>query len=62
MRILDMLRKNYKNSAHPEIYEEIAAMFDATPQHVFKLAHGKKPRNQKDDRIITQLIIKGIVR
>lgn len=62
MRILDMLKKNYKNSSHPEIYEEIAEMLEVSPQHVYKLAHGKKPRTQKDDRVVTQLIIKGIIR
>ena len=62
MNILNLFKKkSYKDSSRPEIYEEIAQLVDSTPQRVYDLAHGKRPKNVKDDKAITLLIIKGII-
>ena len=61
MRILELFKKNYKKSSRPEIYEEIAQLVNSTPQHVYNLAHGKRPKEVKDDKIITHLIMKGVI-
>lgn len=62
MNILDLFKKkSYKDSPRRETYEEIAKLLDTDPQHVYKIAHGKRPIDVKDDKIITQLIIRGII-
>lgn len=62
MNILDLFKKrSYKDSPRKETYEEIAKLLGTDPQHVYKIAHGKRPIDVTDDKIITQLIIRGII-
>ena len=62
MNLFNLFKKrSYKDSPRREIYEEIAQQLGCTPQRVYEIAHGKRPKDLKDDKIVTQLIIKGII-
>ena len=52
---------SYKKSNHVSYYEKLAKDFSLSPQHVYELAHGKKPQTQQDQYICDELMSKGIL-
>lgn len=46
---------SYKESTRATLYEEIAASFNVTPQHVYELNHGKRVRSWVDGAIRDEL-------
>jgi len=51
----------YLYARHRSDYIRIAFHNWTTPYHVWKLAHGKHPKNKKDRRIVHELLDLGIV-
>ena len=52
---------SYKDSSKASIYEEIAKTFRVSPQHVYEIAHGKKPQAREDHKIFDELLSIGII-
>ena len=58
MNIFNLFKKrSYKDSPRREIAQQLGC----TPQRVYEIAHGKRPKDLKDDKIVTQLIIRDII-
>lgn len=45
----------YKMSRHANKYEELAEQFKVTPDRVYDLAHGDKPKTDADFDVIREL-------
>ncbi len=52
---------SYQDSSRPSVYEEIADTFKVSPQHVYEIAHGKKPQTREDQSIFEELLSMGII-
>ena len=53
--------KFYFFSRNREIYRAIAREYDASAVHVYRLAHGRRGRSNKDYYIIKKLKEKGLL-
>ena len=61
MNIFNLFKKrSYKDSPRREIYEEIAQQLGCTPQRVYEIAHGKRPKDLKDDKIVNYDIYEAL--
>lgn len=65
MWLLSLLRilkyGSYKSSSRSKVYVKIADLFRVNPQHVYEIAHGKKPKSPLDVDIMNDLMSKGII-
>ena len=65
MPIISFLRKlrygSYQQSSIASIYEKIASNYNVLPQHVYEIAHGKKPQTREDQSIFEELLSMGII-
>lgn len=65
MSLLSFIEKlkygSYKNSSKPSVYEEIASFYNVSAQHVYEIAHGRKPHSTVDKDIFHELLSKGII-
>ena len=52
---------SYKDSNKASVYEEIAKSNSVLPQHVYEIAHGKKPKTSEEQSIFDELIMKDII-
>lgn len=52
---------SYKKSRNPSVYEKIASYYRLSPQHVYEIAHGKKPQTMDDQYVFEELLSKGII-
>lgn len=52
---------SYKKSKRAKLYEEIAAKYKVTPQHVYEIAHGKHKKTDVDENIFLSLVRRGII-
>ncbi len=52
---------SYKNSSRAWVYERFAKEYRLSPQHVYELAHGKKPLTHDDQLVLDDLLTKGII-
>ena len=52
---------SYKESKRASVYEEIAKRCNASPQHVYEIAHGKSAKSPNDNYIYQVLKEKGII-
>lgn len=48
-------------SVNRDVYMELSFQFKTNPWRVYSLAHGKRTRSLKDNRILQELQKKGIV-
>ena len=53
--------KYYFHSRHRDIYRAIAREYDTTAVHVYRLAHGRCGRTNKDYYIIKKLKEQGVL-
>ena len=58
--MLDFIRYHFF-SRNKESYSQIGETYQCSPLHVYKLAHGKKPKNKRDRDILRLLCKKDIV-
>ena len=52
---------SYQHSRNAVIYERIAKSKNVLPQHVYEIAHGKKPHTREDKSIFEELLALGII-
>lgn len=52
---------SYKNSSRAWVYEKMAKDYRISPQQVYEIAHGKKPRTHDDQLVLDDLLSKGII-
>ncbi len=52
---------SYQQSSIASIYEKIASDYKVSPQHVYEIAHGKKPQTREDQSIFEELLTMGII-
>lgn len=52
----------YKLSVQSQVYEEVANICGTTPDHVYKIAHGKKASSFEETAIVTELLRRGVLR
>ena len=52
---------SYNGSSNAAIYEQIAQSKNVLPQHVYEIAHGKKPQTREDETIFEELMALGII-
>jgi hypothetical protein len=52
---------SYQRSSNAAIYEQIAKSKNVLPQHVYEIAHGKKPQTKEDHLIFEELLSMGII-
>lgn len=53
--------KGFLFSKRRDIYSRIAAEYDVSSFHVYKLAHGSRARSIKDERVLEELYKEGII-
>lgn len=51
----------YIYAKHRSTYVHLALKYWMTPNHVWKLAHGKLPKNHKEKQVLHDLLDLGIV-
>ena len=51
----------YENSPRYRLYEELADIFRVPAQHIYEIAHGKKPMNPIDMDIMNELMARGVI-
>ena len=65
MSLSSFLRKlrygSYSGSSKASVYEQIARSKNVLPQHVYEIAHGKKPQTREDQSLFEELLSKGII-
>lgn len=65
MSITSFLNKlkygSYKDSSKASIYEKIAKDYRVPPQHVYEIAHGRRPQTREDNDIFQELLSMGII-
>ena len=65
MSITSFLNKlkygSYKDSSKASVYEEIAKTYNVQPQHVYEIAHGRRPQTREENDIFQELLSKGII-
>lgn len=54
--LLKLKYGSYKNSNRASVYEKLAENYRVSPQHIYEIAHGKKPRSHEDHRIFNELM------
>lgn len=59
--IIKLRYGSYTKSKKAQVYEEIAKRCHLTPQLVYEIAHGKKPRTSKEQTAFDELVNKGII-
>lgn len=57
--LLKLRYGSYKNSSRAASYEEIAAQFHVSPQHVYALNHGKTVRTRVDADICDEFLVRA---
>lgn len=53
--------KCYFFSSNKKVYQIVAREYKTSPVHVYRLAHGKKTRGNKDYYILKRLREKGVI-
>lgn len=51
----------YLRSHYRTVYENIARVHQVSPVHVYLLAHGERARNERDNRILQDILDEGII-
>lgn len=51
----------FLSSRHSKLYWKLALKYNVWPEHVYKLAHGKRSRRSKDVKILHELLSEGII-
>ena len=51
----------FLKSRHRKLYWRLGLKYNVWPEHVYKLAHGKRSRKQKDTKILHELLSQGII-
>lgn len=59
--LLQLKYGSYEESQKASVYEALADTFKVSPQHIYEIAHGKKPRTPEDFNIFRELVVMGII-
>lgn len=51
----------FLSAKHRWMYIKMAFKYRTSPNHIWKLAHGKSPKGQRDKRILHELLDIGII-